>query len=54
MPRGYWMKPAYHRSVDGGDCLPGPIQVNWYNRGLRVHLTWPRLKTWTIFQRGPA
>jgi len=46
--RGWWMKPALHRSVEGGDLLLGPIQINWYGKGLRLHLTWPVLRTVTI------
>lgn len=48
--RGWWMRPTLHRSFDGGNLLLGPVQVNWYNRGLRVHVTWPTQKTFTLRQ----
>lgn len=47
---GYWKKPALHRSVEGGDLILGPIQINWYGNGLRVHVTWPVCRTLTLHQ----
>ena len=47
---GYWMKPAIHRvrrdEGGGGDILLGPLQINWYGKGWRIYLTWPRLRRW--------
>jgi hypothetical protein len=45
--RGYWMRPSFTK---GGVLLFGPIQLNWYNGGFRVYLTWPG-HTRTLFAR---
>lgn len=39
--RGWWMKPHWHNGIGGGNLLLGPVQFNWYNRGFRIHFTWP-------------
>lgn len=50
---GYWKRPKLNRSIDGGDLLLGPIQVNWFNQGFRIHFTWPfrNPRTVTLWQR---
>ncbi len=45
---GYWMKPAFVNGPDGGNLIVGPIQINWYAKGWRIHLTWPHLRTWEM------
>ena len=46
---GYWMKPSLARAPDGGNLIAGPLQLNWYNHGLRLHVTWPgRTRTFTL------
>ncbi len=52
MSKGYWCKPQFIHTREGGNLVVGPIQINWYNRGLRLHLTWPRIHTFTLI--GPA
>jgi hypothetical protein len=48
----YWMLPAFvHTKGSGGNLILGPLQVNWYSRGLRLHITWPFTKTFTLYQR---
>lgn len=42
LKRGDILRPQLHRAVDGGWAAFGPLQLNWYNGGLRVYLTWPR------------
>ena len=46
---GYWKKPNYFNSPEGGVLLLGPLQFNWYN-GFRVYLTWPG-RTKTVWSR---
>jgi hypothetical protein len=43
--RGYFMKPAFVRQSDGGNLIVGPFQLNWYGKGVRLHVTWPMLRT---------
>lgn len=50
--RGYWLRPQYVNTPDGGYLTAGPVQINWYNHGLRVHLTWPAQRTLSIRERG--
>jgi hypothetical protein len=56
---GYMMRPKARlftrydedKRPSGGELLLGPIQFNWgfgngaMPRGLRIHLTWPRMKS---------
>jgi hypothetical protein len=44
----YWLKPTCTKVRDGGNLIAGPLQINWYNAGLRVHITWPIHKTITL------
>jgi hypothetical protein len=44
------MRPQVHFLQDGGWMSLGPLQVNWgtggaMGRGLRLHLTWPRVRS---------
>jgi hypothetical protein len=51
---GYMKRPAIHRSIEGGDLLLGPVQFNWYNRGFRIHFTWPFANPRTLTIRQSA
>lgn len=44
---GYWMRPQFVRSKadGGGNLIIGPLQLNWYGPGARLHVTWPTSRT---------
>lgn len=45
---GYFLKPQYARQHDGGNIICGPLQLNWYADGVRLHVTWPVRRTFVI------
>lgn len=50
MKNGYLMRPQFARHKGhGGNLIVGPFQLNWYGNGVRLHVTWPRSRTFVLW-----
>jgi hypothetical protein len=46
--RRWMMKPSIFRSNTGVEVMVGPIQLIRDDWGMRIHVTWPLLHTFTL------